>query len=177
MWACSFAFSFSARRGSFGNRSLLACELLNHHHELLHVQTVPPRLEQRTFSDGAREVAPLFAVALTPGRDERPLPAPRVDHALALELVVGLRDGARIDDELSRELANGRQRLFGPKGPDHDSSPHLVHDLEVERTPVVGIEIHQHRHPAAVLYTCATLHQTPVGVQPANNIRDTPTVP
>ena len=55
-----------------------------------------------------------------PHGDERPDAAACLEHTGALELGIDARDGVRIDAQLDRELANGRQLFSGlqPAGGD-----------------------------------------------------------
>ena len=79
------------------------------------------------------------------GRHEGPLSPPYVDHALALQLPVGLRHRPRIHHQLAGELPDRRQGVLGPERADQERAPHLIHDLQVQRPLVARVQGHKHR--------------------------------
>ena len=73
------------------------------------------------------------------GPDERPDAAPRFDDAAALELGVDAGDGVRVDPQLDRELADGRQLVARAEPAGGNRRAQSALELRVNGRRVAGI--------------------------------------
>ena len=110
--------------------------------------SVTPLLRSRstaaaTMACPARSLSVSFFVRALPG-DEGAGAMAQLDHALVLELAVGLGDGVRVDHELLRQRPDARQLLARPQRAGFDAVLHLLHQLEVDGNARRGIGPEQH---------------------------------
>jgi len=69
---------------------------------------------------------------------------PALEHALALEPGVGLRDRHRIEAELGRERPRRGHGLAGPEHSGRGEEPDLVLDLAMDGNAAVSVESEEH---------------------------------
>ena len=89
--------------------------------------------------------------AWRPSRDERPDAASRLEHAIALEVRVDLRDGVRVDLEVHRELTHRRQLLADGQPSRGNRRENPSFQLCVNRGPIRRVELQRKRHTNNVL--------------------------
>jgi hypothetical protein len=75
------------------------------------------------------------------GGDEGAASGARLDHPRLLELPVGAGDRVDVDDEVRRQLANGREAVARLQQAGRDRVPDLVDELGVDRLPRAGDEL------------------------------------
>ena len=96
---------------------------------------------------GTRMLAAAFksiGLDARPVPDEDPGAGARAEDTFALEVPVDLRDRVRVDDEVTREGANGGELLAGGEAPGRDREADLFGDLLADRHRARGFDSHDH---------------------------------
>src|SRR5829696_530933 len=110
-------------------------------------------LDQRLLKEFVQDPAPLALRHLDAlPRDEGARALPLVDDALDLQIEVGARHRVRVDRQLDRELADGRQRVLRLEPPHRHGRLDLPGDLQVNRQAARRVDVYEQRFPRPPLY-------------------------
>src|SRR5262245_4481566 len=74
------------------------------------------------------------------GADERSDAAPRLEHAVALEMRVDAGDGVRVDAQVDGKLADGGELIAGAQASGRDGRPQTALDLCVDWRRIARVD-------------------------------------
>ena len=78
-------------------------------------------------------------------RHEGPHPSPQHEHARLLQVAIDAGDGVGVDPEFHRQGTHGGHQVSGLQIALLDQQPDLAFELDVQRDPVVLLDLEWHR--------------------------------